>query len=326
MPLRFGSVISEHQSVRETVGVFDVTHLGRFSLTGKGAHQAISALLCNDIDRIEPGKCQYTMMLNEDGGVIDDIIVWWLGDDEFWVMPNAVNQARVMESFARHAQTKVADLQGSTVFLAVQGPSAQETLDRVFGRHPGRFRNLSLSWKDGTTMAAAGTGYTGEPGAELCMPSGVAGQVLSALLDAGAQPCGLGARDTLRLEAGFPLWGSDLNESFTPLEAGLNFAVSFDHEFTGRSALLKQREQGLERAMAGIVLNERGVPRSGCSVTAANGATGIVTSGNMSPILGQGIALAYMAPPQPTGTPVEVEIRGRQFSGTTARPPFHVSG
>ena len=323
MPLQYESVLAEHRTVRESVGVFDVTHLGRFSLSGKGARRSIRSLFCNDIDRIEPGRCQYTMMLNEDGGVIDDIIVWWLREEDFIVMPNAANQARVMEAFRTMPDCNIEDLQKSTVFLAVQGPSAPDLLQSLFGSTPGRFRNASVAHLGGS-FTFAGTGYTGERGAEILTDPAMGVQVMQQLVDSRVAPCGLGARDTLRLEAGFPLWGNDLDETTTPIEAGLDFAVSLDHDFVGRERLVDQVDNGVDKRMAGFVLEERGVPRSGYAVS-SDGSTGTVTSGNMSPMLNKGIGLAYFAPPVDIGSEVEVDIRGKQVRGTTVKTPFHQS-
>jgi aminomethyltransferase len=324
MPVQYESVLAEHRSVRNGVGVFDVTHLGRFSLTGSGAHDAIRRLLCNDIDRIDAGRCQYTMVLNPEGGVIDDLIVWWRGDGDYWLMPNAANHERVLEAFGAEPGCSVADLQAETVFLAVQGPNAPELIESVVETAPGRFRNLEVDTAHGV-VSMAGTGYTGEAGAELCVDPAGGGELMKAFLAAGATPCGLGARDTLRLEAGLPLWGEDIDETTTPLEAGLGFAVSLDHEFVGRERLVEQQDGELERRLAGFVLEERGIPRHGYSVRTASGGVGAVTSGNISPMLDTGVGLAYVSPPTQPGEEIEVSIRDRWVPGRVARAPFHQS-
>jgi len=322
MPVQYESVLAEHRAVRTGAGVFDVTHLGRFSLTGPGAHTALRKLLCNDIDRVEPGRCQYTMILNPAGGVIDDLIVWWRGEDDFWPMPNAANHERVMDVFGAEPECVVDDLQRSTVFLAVQGPEAPAVIERVLGVGPGRFRNITADTPFGP-VSMAGTGYTGERGAELCVPSEMGERVMRAFLEAGATPCGLGARDTLRLEAGLPLWGQDLDETTTPLEAGLDFAVSLEHEFVGRDRLVEQRETGLDRRLAGFVLEGRGIPRHGHEVRTGGGGAGVVTSGNISPMLEKGVGMAYVSPPAEVGNSLEVKIRDRWVPGRVAEPPFH---
>lgn len=322
MPVQYESVLAEHRAVRNAAGVFDVSHLGRFELTGQGAHQAIRRLLCNDIDRVEPGRCQYTMILNEDAGIIDDLIVWWWEPGRYWVMPNAANHDRVALAFDAEEGCKVDDLQTDTVFLAVQGPDAPRMLETVLGAAPKRFRNLELDW-EGETVGLAGTGYTGERGAEICATPIVGRALLERLLEVGAVPCGLGARDTLRLEAGLALWGEDIDETTTPLEAGLDFAVSFDHEFIGHDRLAAQRDGGVERRLAGLVLEERGIPRHGHAVATETGGVGQVTSGNLSPMLDTGVALAYISPPAQVGEKATIEIRGRPIPAHIAKPPFH---
>ena len=324
MPVQYQGVLAEHRAVRSSVGVFDVTHLGRFELTGDGAHDALKGRFCNDVDRIEPGRCQYTLALNDQGGVIDDLIVWWWEEGRYWVMPNATNHQRVMAMFSAEPGCEVEDLQPDTVFLAVQGPHAADLLERVVGSFPGRFRSLEGRFGD-ATVGMAGTGYTGEAGAEICVPAEMAPRLMTALIDDGAIPCGLGARDTLRLEAGLPLWGEDIDESTTPLEAGLDFAVSFDHDFVGKGILEQQRDEGLARRLAGFVLDGRGIPRHGYELATERGGVGRVTSGNISPILETGVGLAYVSPPAEVGEACTVTIRDRKVPGRIVTPPFHES-
>lgn len=324
MPVQYSSVLTEHRAVRSSAGVFDVSHLGRFELTGKGAHAAVRRLLCNDIDRAEPGGCQYTMALNEDGGIIDDLIVWWWESGRFWVMPNAANHDRVMAMFAEQPGSRVEDVQRSTVFLAVQGPAAPEAIETILGENPRRLRCLDLDW-EGVSVAVAGTGYTGEAGAEICAPQDVGEKLMREFVDVGLVPAGLGARDTLRLESGFPLWGEDIDETTSPLEADLGFAVSMDHDFVGREALVSQEANGVSKRLGGFVLDGRGIPRHGHIITTSGGSTGKVTSGNLSPMLEKGVGLAYMTPPASDGDRVEVSIRGRSIPGHMVRPPFHKS-
>ncbi|HEX6946064.1 MAG TPA: glycine cleavage system aminomethyltransferase GcvT [Acidimicrobiia bacterium] len=322
MPLRYDSVIAEHKAVRTSAGFFDVSHLGRFDLTGPGAHAAIRRLLSNDIDRIEPGRTQYTTMLNESGGIVDDLIVWWLEPGRFRVMPNAANHEKVMAAFAAEPDTSVIDMREGTVLVAVQGPAAPEVLEHILGVAPRRFRTATCEFQ-GTTVEMAGTGYTGEKGAEVCLDPQAAQAFVSALVELDVVPCGLGARDTLRLEAGLALWGEDIDEATTPLEAGLDFAVSMDHDFVGREALARQAEEGLTRRLIGFVLEDRGVPRHGYRIRSAGGSTGTVTSGNMSPMIEMGIGLAYLSPGPGEGEGLEVEIRDRWVPARQAEPPFH---
>jgi len=322
MPLQYESVLAEHRAVRVGVGVFDVSHLGRFDLSGPGAHDALVRLLCNDIGKITPGQTQYTMILNPSGGIIDDLIVWWWEPDRFWVMPNAANQERVMAAFSAEPGCLTRSLREDTVLIAVQGPSAPETLGSVLGKSPGRLRVTTATW-EGQPVSMAGTGYTGERGGEIICDPATGRRLFQALLESGATPCGLGARDTLRLEAGLPLWGQDLDETTTPLEADLGFAVALDHFFVGREALVDQSDGGVPRRLTGFVLNERGIPRHGHRARTAHG-TGVVTSGNLSPMLDRGVGLAYISPPpRPEETGLEVEIRNRWTPATISTPPFH---
>lgn len=317
MPVQYESVLSEHRSVRQAVGVFDVSHLGRLSVSGAGATRALRRLLSNDAARHEPGRTHYTMMLDHGGGIVDDLVVWRWDDDDYWVMPNAANSDTVKAALAAEDSVVVEDLRPTTVLLAVQGPEAPPLLEKVVGQAPRRFRTL-----DEGQVKAAGTGYTGEAGGEVCVAADEAPAIFGALLDAGATPCGLGARDTLRLEAGLALWGADIDRSTTPLEAGLDFAVDWEHEFVGREALVSQREAGVGRRLTGLVMEGRGIPRHGHRARSGE-SEGEVTSGNISPTLDTGIALAYMSPPVKVGDPAEVEIRGRWAPARVANPPFH---
>jgi aminomethyltransferase len=263
------------------------------------------------------------MMLNEAGGVVDDIIVWWLGSDEYWLMPNAVNQNRVMAAFSAHDDTQVTDLQMTTAMIAVQGPTAPETIVDVLEQEARRFSTTHFQWGGGPVWMA-GTGYTGEAGAEFVTDPRTATLAAEALIRHGVIPCGLGARDTLRLEAGLCLWGQDLDETTTPLEADLGFAVDLNHDFVGKPALDAQREHGVDKLLTGFVLDDKGIPRHGHEIRSGR-STGVVTSGNLSPILGTGIGMAYMSPPVGEGDGVEVKIRDRWVEGTVRKPPFHKS-
>jgi glycine cleavage system T protein (aminomethyltransferase) len=323
MPVQYASVLAEHRAVRTAAGWFDVSHLGRFELTGPGALDALRHLLCNDVALIEPGRTQYTMMLNSEGGIVDDLIVWWLDDDRFWVLPNAANHTRVMQVFEGEPDCRVSDLRPSTVMIAVQGPLAPDVLEEVLGQKPRRHRVDRIDWS-GESLAVAGTGYTGERGGEICADAVTGERLVEALMTCNVDPCGLAARDTLRLEAGLALWGADIDETTTPLEADLEFAVSMDHEFNGREALQNQVRLGVSRRLSGFVLDQRGIPRHGYHIRSGP-STGVVTSGNLSPMLDKGIGLAYFSPPVDEGE-VEVEIREKWVDGHLARPPFHKDG
>lgn len=332
MPVQFEGVLAEHRAVRETVGVFDVSHLGRVRVAGPGASELIGRLFCNDLAKIQPGRAQYTMLLNDRGGVVDDIIVWWVGDDELIVMPNGVNIDDVSGVLQRAAPASVdiSNTRDATALIAVQGPDAPALLEHVLGRRPGRFR-VHEDQFDGATLWSAGTGYTGEAGGELMVDNDHATGLMEALLDAGATPCGLGARDLLRLEMGYPLWGQDLDEETTPLEADLGWVVDWDHEFVGKRALRRQYRKGVDKSQVAFVMQSRRIPRQGYKLR-AGGSSGVVTSGNISPILGAGIGLGFLSPPpvfhrfsQVEGEPdppLEIEIRGAWERVKLASTPF----
>jgi aminomethyltransferase len=323
MPLQYEGTLTEHRAVRTGCGIFDVSHLGRFELSGTGAGELISRLLCNDPTRITPGRAQYTMMLTSDGGVIDDIIIWWLEDERFIILPNGANHDVVMGTFADEADTDVSvtDLRGESVLLAIQGPEAPSLVEEVLGSKPGRFRLIDNLGPSGS-VTAAGTGYTGEPGAEIMVAADAGEPILERFLDAGATPCGLGSRDTLRLEMGYPLWGQDLDRSISPLEAGLEWVVGWDHGFVGKEALESQRAAGPAKRLVGFRFEGRTIPRHGYQMRCGD-STGSVASGNFSPVLEAGIGMGYLSPPPPDGaSTLEVDIRGTWRTAAIVDPPF----
>ncbi len=320
MPVQYSSVLEEHMAVRRRSGWFDVSHLGRFSVIGADATGRLMALLTNDAAALEAGRSQYTLMLDDDGGIVDDLIVWKWGGDEYWVLPNAANHERVMALFAaEQAAIEFEDLRPSTVSLAIQGPDAPAAIEQVLGFAPARFRTARGEFA-GRPAWAAGTGYTGERGGEVVVPVDVAGALVDGLVEAGVTPCGLAARDTLRLEAGLPLWGQDMDTSTSPLEAGLAFAVDFDHDFVGRAALLRQQEEGVPRRSIAFRTEGRKIPRHGMPLRCGD-AAGTVTSGNFSPVLQCGIGIGLVE--TPAEGPLELEIRGEWARVEEVRPPFH---
>ncbi|NNF68664.1 MAG: glycine cleavage system aminomethyltransferase GcvT, partial [Acidimicrobiia bacterium] len=318
---QYTGVIEEHHAVREGCGVFDVSHLGRFRVEGPATITALDSELCNDAAGLADGRAQYTMALTEEGGVVDDIIIWRRSAEAAWVMPNGVNHDRILARFAAGGHdVRVDDARPSTALFAVQGPSARDVLAQVLADVPNRFRCIDTTTRDGVEVAAAGTGYTGERGAELIVAADDAEGLWHELVDAGGRPCGLGARDTLRLEMGYPLWGQDLDETTTPLEAGLGRVVSWDHDFVGRQALSEQREKGPARRLVGFTTGSRRIARTGSALRAGD-TSGVVTSGNFSPILGMGIGLGYLDG-EPGEGALEVEIRGEWHPVEPAEPPF----
>ncbi len=320
MPVQYQSVLSEHRAVREHAGWFDVSHLGRFRWQGEGARGALRALLSNDVDLIEPGRTQYTLLLNETGGIVDDLLVWWWQPDLFWVLPNASTHDWVLEYFRQFdPATENEDLRESTVMIAIQGPEAPRLIESILGVSPKRFRTYETSF-NGDPVWLAGTGYTGERGGELVTDPATAEAVIAALADAGVVPCGLGARDTLRLEAGLLLAGQDFDPETSPLEAGLEFAVAFNHDFVGKEALEAVRHSGVDRRLVAFTLPGRLIPRHGHKLRAGS-SDGVVTSGNYSPMLEQGIGLGYLTPP--AGGDPQVEIRGVWEQATRVDLPFY---
>lgn len=320
MPVQYRSVLEEHRGVRNGVGWFDVSHLGRFLWEGATARDSLRSLLSNDIDSIEPGRTQYTLLLNERGGIEDDLLVWWWGDDRFWVLPNASTHQMVLDRFRAMApDTTSVDLRPQTVMLAVQGPEAPGVLEELLGVSPKRFRTYETSFA-GAPVWLAGTGYTGERGGEVVTDPETGGQLVAALIESGALPCGLGARDTLRLEAGLLLAGQDFDDRTNPLEAGLDFAIGWDHDFVGKKALESVRSVGVTRRLTAFSLSGRTIPRHGHRLR-ANGSEGEVTSGNFSPMLEHGIGLGYLKPPSEADP--EVEIRGVWESAKRVELPFY---
>jgi aminomethyltransferase len=326
MPLQYpGGTLAEHRSCREGAVAFDVSHLGTVRVEGAGAFDLLQGELSNDLTKIGPGRAQYTHLLDpDDGSVVDDIIVWWLGEDVFDVMPNASNTSRV------RAVIGGLDTTATRAVIAVQGPDARRRLAAVApdAAAVARFTVGSFTWQ-GERCTVAGTGYTGEDGVECAVPAGVAASFWEAVLAAGAVPAGLGARDTLRLEAGFPLHGQDLGPGITPLQAGLGWVVGWKKgPFRGRGPLEHERAVGPARLLRGIVAEGRQPPRHDDVVTARDEIVGRVTSGNFSPVLGRGIALALVstAAGLGDGEEVAVEVRGKTLGGHLSPLPFIRAG
>ena len=320
MPLSYPrGTIDEHLACRNDAVVFDVSHLGTVRVEGSDAAERLQVAFTNDLYKIAPGRAQYTHLLDEaDASVLDDIIIWWVDDEVFDVMPNASNTDRVRSAIGGHETTH------DRAVLAVQGPRAKERLATVFpdATTVGRFKVQRLSW-EGTDCVVAGTGYTGEAGVEIAVPNAAAPDLWAAITGAGITPAGLGARDTLRLEAALPLHGHELGAGITPLQAGLEWVVAWSKdEFRGREPLAAERAAGVSRRLMGIVTEGRRPPRADSAVLVDDQPVGIVTSGNFSPILGNGIALAFMPPDVEIGTPVVVDVRGTGLSGRIAPTPF----
>jgi aminomethyltransferase len=331
MPIHYTGVLDEHRACREHGVVFDVSHLGAVWVRGPGALATLQYALTNDLDRIAAGRAQYSHSLDsDDAHVIDDVIVWWVGEHDLLVMPNASNTeplVRALEVDARDhggGGVTVVDITATRAVLAVQGPEARARLATVDAAlaAPGRFRVATVPWQ-GHECIVAGTGYTGEDGVEIHVPAAGARQVWDALVEAGLTPAGLGARDTLRLEMGYPLHGHELGPGITPLQAGLDWVVRFDKgDFRGRGPLVREREVGVRRRLRGLTVAGRQAPRAGYPVMVDGTRAGEVTSGNFSPTLGHGIALAFVPADVEPGAVVSVDIRGKPVPATVIEPPF----
>lgn len=328
MPLDYGSTIEEHLACRDDAVMFDVSHLGTVRVEGSAAYDLLQEQLTNDLVKIGPGRAQYTHLLDDaDASVLDDIIVWWHpGDDAeravFDVMPNASNTERVLAAIGG------VDTTGERAVIAVQGPGARHHIERIFpaAEAIGRFRVGTVLWHH-AECTVAGTGYTGEDGVEVAVPADVAASLWDAFLEAGVRPAGLGARDTLRLEAGLPLHGHELGPGITPLQAGLGWVVGWNKpHFRGKQALEAERRRGVARQLVGIVTEGRRPPRAECAVLAGERQIGVVTSGNFSPLLGHGIALAFLDVATdgefPPAHDVEIDVRGSRLAGRVVDLPF----
>ena len=320
MPVAYPTgTLAEHLACRDDAVMFDVSHLGTVRIAGADAFGLLQANLSNDLGKIEPGRAQYTHLLDDDdGSVLDDIIVWWIADDVFDVMPNASNTERVRTLIGGHETT------ADRAIIAVQGPNARRRLADISSAAAqiGRFRVGGVEW-EGESLTVAGTGYTGEDGVEISVPVDAAGRLWDALALAGIRPAGLGARDTLRLEAALPLHGHELGPGITPHQAGLSWVVSTTKPvFRGRQALLDEQLRGINRRLRGVTTEGRRPPRDGATVLLDGVPIGVVTSGNFSPVLGHGIALAFLPPEVDEGTNVEVDVRGGLIAGRVVATPF----
>ncbi|MEM7140471.1 MAG: glycine cleavage system aminomethyltransferase GcvT [Actinomycetota bacterium] len=327
MPLSYADgTLAEHMACRQDAVVFDVSHLGTVRVTGDGALPALQWAFTNDLGRVEPGRAQYTHLLDpSDASVLDDIIVWWVGEDRFDVMPNASNTIRVEKALADGPTTpEIVDVTATRAVLAVQGPNARERLATVAPEAAavGRFRVAEVEVA-GHAVVVAGTGYTGEDGVEIAVPVGGAVEVWDLVCGAGVTPAGLGARDTLRLEAGLPLHGHELGPGITSLQADLGWVVRFDKDdFRGRDPLLAEREHGVHRVLTGLVVDGRRPPREGQTVRLGDDEIGTISSGNFSPVLEQGVALAFLRPGVEPGTAVTIDVRGTDVPAVVTSPPF----
>jgi aminomethyltransferase len=330
MPINYGSQIEEHHQVRRDAGMFDVSHMTVVDITGANARPYLSRLLANDVSRLlEHGKALYSCMLAEGGGVIDDLIVYYLDEDRFRLVVNAATREKDLAWLQRQAQGFSIEVlqRPELAMIAVQGPTARQKALAVM--EPGlgaAAAGLSAFFAvESGDCFVARTGYTGEDGFEITLPAAEAPGLWNKLVDAGVKPCGLGARDTLRLEAGMNLYGQDMDESVSPLESGLAWTVAMKdgRDFIGRPALESQKAAGLQYRLVGLVLVDRGILRAGQTVSTVDGA-GITTSGGFSPTLERAIAFARI----PVGDAQEcsVDVRGKLLAARVVKPPFVRNG
>ena len=336
-PEKIGGVIAEHSAVRERVGIFDVSHLGKMSVVGPGAKEFVNSMLTNDLNKISAGSAQYNLICNESGGVIDDLIVYEKSPTDIFLIPNAANCSSVVEVFSKHAPAgiTVTNLHQSFAVLAVQGPLASQVLADLgiaVDLNYMAFTEVTVpAHPDWGTIIICRTGYTGEYGFELLPAWAAAETVWEALVESvhkhDGRVCGLGARDTLRTEMGYPLHGHELSLEITPLQAAAGWAVALDKPaFIGQSALKTEKERGVSRISRALLCSDRGIPRAGMQVLNSTGEViGEVTSGTFSPTLKTGIALALVKPEYKSDSENEdvvIDVRGRHSAAKVVKLPF----
>ncbi len=340
LPVQFSSILDEHEVVRTKAGLFDVSHMGEVLVEGKGAESYINYLVTNDVTKLSINQAQYTAMCYPDGGTVDDLLVYKLENEKYLLVINAANIEKDFEWMKQHVKEDMTlqNISKTIAQLAIQGPKAEGILQKLTETdlsEIGSFKFAQHVNLDGITdVLVSRTGYTGEDGFELYLEATQAEALWVKLLEVGSEdglkPCGLGARDTLRLEARLALYGQELLSDISPLEAGIGFAVKTKKEsdFIGKSALSAQKEAGLKRKLVGIEVTGRGIPRHGYKVVLEGGeAIGVVTSGTQSPSLKKSIGLALIAAEHAeVGTPLKVEIRNKQIDAVVVKTPFYKKG
>jgi aminomethyltransferase len=321
MPVQYEGVIPEHLAVRRDCGVFDVSHMGQLDVEGPRAHGFLQSVLANDLDRIPPGRAQYTLLMNDRGGIVDDLIAYRLEECRYLLVVNAANRGAAYGWLKERevAGSDVRDVSDEYALLAVQGPRA---LGRL-GLPEERPFTWAMTELDGIECMVGYTGYTGERGVELCVPAEDAPELWDRVLERGATPCGLGARDTLRLEVCYLLHGQDITPDTDAISAGLGWVCALDKDFTGAPELRRIKEEGPARRLVAFVMDERAIPRHGMRADP----DGDVTSGSLSPMLDQGIGLAYMpAAAAEPGTEITIDVRGRKRRAHVVSKPIYKPG
>ena len=335
MPVQYAGVSHEHHVVRQKVGMFDVSHMGEFWVEGADATAFLNSVTSNDVAKLTPGKVQYSCLPNATGGIVDDLLVYCVNDTKYMLVVNASNMAKDwawLQQFAGNFDVLMTDVSEGTALLAVQGPLAAQALQSLTDLDLGAMTYYTFgigSFAGVSNVVVSATGYTGAGGFEIYIPNAHAAAAWDAIIAAGApfglEPIGLGARDTLRLEMGFCLYGNDIDDTTSPIEAGLGWITKFTKEFTNSVALKAQKEAGVARKLVGIKLLERGVPRHGYTIVDADGnAVGEVTSGTMAPSLNEAIGMAYVPTTSAApGSTVFVEIRGKALKAEVVSLPFY---
>ncbi|MBU0762897.1 MAG: glycine cleavage system aminomethyltransferase GcvT [Candidatus Altiarchaeota archaeon] len=349
MPIHYTSIVQEHEAVRTNAGLFDVSHMGEFLVYGSEATLFINKLVTNDVTKIDDKQCMYTPMCIEEGGIVDDLIVYRHSRDHYMLVVNASNiekdfdwvnsiKKKYLDEVKKYRDSLsekdlvIRNVSDKTSLIALQGPASKEILPKITDEDVSQIKRFhfaeDIGIGDAKTVVSR-TGYTGEDGFEIYLPSELAHEVWDKIMDAGKEhgimPCGLGARDTLRLESALMLYGNDIDEKTTPLEAPLTWTVKLDkNDFIGKEALLKQKNAGVKKKLVGFELTEKGIPRSGYELAADSEKIGYVTSGTYSPTLKKSIGLGYVKTPKAVeGTEIEVIIRDKPVKAKTVKIPFY---
>ena len=334
MPVQYSGVTEEHFAVREKVGIFDVSHMGQIFVEGPTAKDLLQYVTTNNLDTLETGKAQYTCLPNGNGGIVDDLIIYKMADEKYFVVVNASNIEKDWNHLVKHNErfgAKLTNASDDMSLIAVQGPKAAETLQKLTDTNLADLPYYHFT--EGTVAGVqdviiSNTGYTGSGGFEIYFRNGDAVKIWEALTEAGEEfgliPCGLASRDTLRLEKGFCLYGNDIDDTTSPLEAGLGWITKFDKDFVDKERLAKQKEEGITKKLVGFEMQERAIPRHDYPVVDAEGnVIGRVTSGTMSPMKSTGIGLAYVDKPHyKTGTDIYIQIRNKNIPAKVVKTPF----
>lgn len=327
MPIQYTSILDEHKAVRTNVGIFDVSHMGEILVEGDEAEEFLNSILTNDLRKLKVGKVQYTILVQDDGGTIDDLIVYKMKEDSFLLVVNAANSDKDFDYISKvkssNLNAKVEDVSENYGLVAIQGPKSVDYIEKLLGTEVGNIEAFSFEIVDykQDDLIVSRTGYTGEDGFEIYGPPERIKEIFVDAVDTGVVPCGLGARDTLRFEAGLPLYGNELGPDISPIEAGLGFFVKFNKDFTGKDVLKKQKEEKLGRRLIGLKLLKKGMPRTGYEVYYDGKKVGKVTSGGYAPNIDEYIAFALVELPEkykekgkiPNGEQFEIKVRKRML-------------